>query len=86
MGIVISDECMGCESCVELCPDVFEMNADGNMATCKDPDSTLDCVQEARPFPGSDPPPARHHHRRDRPMRGLVPLFLRAAPGGLRVP
>jgi ferredoxin len=47
MGIVISDECMGCESCVELCPDVFEMNADGNMATCKDPDSTLDCVQEA---------------------------------------
>ncbi|MCK9241533.1 ferredoxin [Desulfocurvus sp.] len=47
MGIVISDECMGCESCVELCPDVFEMSEAGDVAVCKAPDSTLDCVQEA---------------------------------------
>ena len=38
---------MGCESCVELCPDVFEMNSDGDLAVVKDPDSTLDCVGEA---------------------------------------
>ncbi len=47
MAIEINDDCMGCESCVELCPDVFEMNDDGDKAQVKDPDSTLDCVQEA---------------------------------------
>jgi len=47
MGIVINEDCMGCESCVELCPDVFEMNSDGDRATVKAPDSTLDCVDEA---------------------------------------
>lgn len=47
MGIVINEDCMGCESCVELCPDVFEMNSDGDLAVVKDPDSTLDCVGEA---------------------------------------
>jgi len=47
MAIVINDECMGCESCVELCPDVFAMNDDGDLATVIAPDSTADCVQEA---------------------------------------
>lgn len=47
MAIEINDDCMGCESCVELCPDVFEMNDDGDKAVVKDPDSSLDCVQEA---------------------------------------
>ena len=48
MAIQINEEeCIGCETCVELCPDVFEMNADGDKATVKDPDSTLDCVDEA---------------------------------------
>ncbi|MBU4190737.1 MAG: ferredoxin [Proteobacteria bacterium] len=33
MGIVIDhDECIGCESCVEICPDVFEMDSDGEKA------------------------------------------------------
>ncbi|WP_461211186.1 ferredoxin [Desulfocurvus sp. DL9XJH121] len=41
------DECMGCESCVELCPDVFEMNDDGDKAVVKDPGSSADCVDEA---------------------------------------
>ncbi|WFS61001.1 MULTISPECIES: ferredoxin [Desulfovibrionaceae] len=48
MAIVIDhDECIGCESCVEICPEVFEMDADGEKATVIDPDSTLDCVDEA---------------------------------------
>ncbi|MBU1002860.1 MAG: ferredoxin [Proteobacteria bacterium] len=47
MAITINDECMGCESCVELCPDVFEMNEDGDKAVVIAPDSTADCVEEA---------------------------------------
>ncbi len=48
MAIVIDDDaCMGCESCVEICPDAFEMNADGDKATVKDPDCGADCVEEA---------------------------------------
>lgn len=41
------DECIGCESCVELCPAAFEMNADGDKAIVTDEDSTADCVEEA---------------------------------------
>jgi len=48
MAIVIDlDECIGCESCVEICPEVFEMDADGEKATVIAPESTLDCVDEA---------------------------------------
>ena len=48
MAIVINEEeCVGCETCVELCPAVFEMNDDGDKATVKNPDATDDCVDEA---------------------------------------
>ena len=48
MAIVIDqDECIGCESCVEICPDVFEMDADGEKATVIAEDSAADCVDEA---------------------------------------
>ncbi|WP_319467026.1 ferredoxin [uncultured Pseudodesulfovibrio sp.] len=48
MAIVIDpDECIGCESCVEICPDVFEMDDDGEKAVVIAPDSTADCVDEA---------------------------------------
>jgi len=48
MAIVIDEEeCQACESCVELCPDVFEMSGDGEYAVVKDPNSTADCVEEA---------------------------------------
>ncbi len=41
------DLCEGCESCVAICPDVFEMQDDGK-AHVKNPDAcdTCDC-QEA---------------------------------------
>lgn len=42
------DECIGCESCVELCPSVFEMNEDGDKAIVLDgADGDEDCVDEA---------------------------------------
>ncbi|MDL2216775.1 ferredoxin, partial [Desulfovibrio sp. OttesenSCG-928-M14] len=44
MPITINEECIGCESCVELCPEVFEMDAGGERALVKDPDSNADCV------------------------------------------
>lgn len=48
MAIVIDeDACVGCESCVEVCPEVFEMNDDGDKAVVKNPDSDADCVEEA---------------------------------------
>lgn len=48
MAIAIDEEaCMGCESCVELCAEVFEMNADGDKAVVTNPDSDADCVDEA---------------------------------------
>jgi ferredoxin len=48
MPIVIDEEeCVGCEACVEVCPDVFEMNEDEEIAMVKDPDSTAECVEEA---------------------------------------
>ena len=47
MAIIINEEdCMGCESCVELCPDVFAMNDDGDKAIVTDADSSADCVDE----------------------------------------
>ena len=42
-----TEECMGCESCVEICPDVFEMDADGEKAIVTNPDSAADCIDEA---------------------------------------
>lgn len=48
MAIVIDDDaCIGCEACAESCPEVFEMNDDGDKAVVTDPDSTAACVDEA---------------------------------------
>ena len=40
------DECLGCESCVEICPAAFEMNDDGK-AVVLDESCQEACVQEA---------------------------------------
>lgn len=47
MPIEVNDDCMACEACVEICPDVFEMNEEGDKAVVINPDSDLDCVEEA---------------------------------------
>jgi len=42
------EECVGCESCVELCPDVFEFDADAEKASVKGSyEGDEDCIQEA---------------------------------------
>ena len=47
MAIVVNlDECIGCGVCESLCPDVFELDAEGK-AIVKDPNSTDPCVDEA---------------------------------------
>lgn len=43
----VTDECIGCESCVEVCPDVFVMDAGSGHAKVKAPSSTAPCVEEA---------------------------------------
>jgi ferredoxin len=46
--IVIDEtECEGCETCVELCPDVFEFDEDSQKAKVIAPESDDECVEEA---------------------------------------
>ncbi len=45
--IKVTEECIGCESCVEVCPDVFVMDEATGHAKPKDPSSTAECVEEA---------------------------------------
>jgi ferredoxin len=43
-----TDECIGCESCVELCPDVFEFDSDSEKAIVITPESgPEECIDEA---------------------------------------
>ena len=44
---VIADECIGCELCVNVCPDVFEMNAEGKSMVKPGADENAPCVDEA---------------------------------------
>jgi ferredoxin len=42
------DECIGCESCVEICPEVFGFNDDTTKAYVLDEDKgDVECVEEA---------------------------------------
>ncbi len=42
------DECVGCESCVDLCPDVFEMDEEAEKAIVITPEGGDEtCIQEA---------------------------------------
>jgi ferredoxin len=42
------DECIGCESCVEICPDVFTFNDDTDKAEVIDENlAEEECVDEA---------------------------------------
>jgi len=46
--VIDQEECIGCEACVELCPEVFAFDEDEEKASVIDganPDS--DCVEEA---------------------------------------
>jgi ferredoxin len=46
--IIDGEECVGCETCVELCPDVFEFDEDAEKAYVKDDhEGDEACIQEA---------------------------------------
>ena len=43
-----TEECIGCESCVELCPDVFMFDDDAEKASVAKPEGgDAACIQEA---------------------------------------
>ena len=41
------DECLGCEACVEVCPDVFGFNDDEIAFVIEGKEAGADCVDEA---------------------------------------
>jgi ferredoxin len=46
--IIDTDECIGCESCVELCPEVFEFDEETEKAkVIKAKVGSEDCIEEA---------------------------------------
>lgn len=46
--IIQEEECIGCGSCVELCPDVFEFDEDSGKAVVILPeDGPADCIEDA---------------------------------------
>ncbi|HSV30578.1 MAG TPA: ferredoxin [Atribacteraceae bacterium] len=48
MAVKIDEElCIGCELCVQICPDMFDMNGEGKAVAKTGADESLDCVDEA---------------------------------------
>jgi ferredoxin len=46
--VIETEECIGCESCVELCPDVFAFDEDEEKAYVKLPEGGDEaCIEEA---------------------------------------
>jgi len=46
--VIDQEECIGCESCVELCADVFEFNEDEEKAQVIQAEGgPEDCIEEA---------------------------------------
>ena len=46
--VIDEDECVGCESCTDLCPDVFEFDADAEKAKVVKPEGgDENCILEA---------------------------------------
>jgi len=45
--VIDEDACEGCETCVELCPEVFEFDEETQKAKVINPTATDECVEEA---------------------------------------
>ncbi|MDJ0802392.1 MAG: ferredoxin [Desulfobacterales bacterium] len=46
--VIDTEECTGCETCVEMCPDVFEfVEADEVAVVIKEEGGDEDCIEEA---------------------------------------
>lgn len=44
---VDQDECIGCESCVQICEEVFQMNAEAKAEVIPGSTGAEECIQEA---------------------------------------
>ena len=47
MKTKVNEDCIGCGMCVEVCPEVFEIGADGLSRVVGDPDTVSDRVMQA---------------------------------------
>ena len=47
MKTLVNEDCIGCGMCAEVCPEVFEISADGLSHVVGDPDSCSDKVMQA---------------------------------------
>jgi ferredoxin len=46
--IIDTEECIGCESCVELCPEVFAFDAEAEKARVEQPEGGDEaCIEDA---------------------------------------
>ncbi|GFM35217.1 ferredoxin [Desulfovibrio subterraneus] len=45
--VLDTNECIACESCVELCPEAFRMSSGNEYAEVIDPETKADCVEDA---------------------------------------
>ncbi len=45
--IIETDECIGCENCVELCPEVFSFDEETDKAVVIQPEGSSECVEDA---------------------------------------
>lgn len=44
---VEQEECISCESCVQICPSAFRMNDDDKAEVLEESTGTEECIQEA---------------------------------------
>ena len=47
MKTTVNEDCIGCGMCVEVCPEVFEIGADGLSHVVSDPNAHADKVLQA---------------------------------------
>ena len=47
MKTLVNEDCIGCGMCAEVCPEVFEISADGLSRVVGDPDTCADKVLQA---------------------------------------
>lgn len=47
MKAKVNEDCIGCGMCVEVCPEVFQMNGDGFSQVTGDPDLCADKTFQA---------------------------------------
>lgn len=45
--VIDEQECEGCETCVELCPVVFEFDEEAEVARVINPEAEAECIEEA---------------------------------------